>query len=165
MRTDNHCIAVLVAFALHSEGAFSLRHPSFEAEGIPLMLSRGGAFKRQYAKTKAGVSLVTHVAAVLHVITVKHAIINLFVSRHGDEMPGRHQEEREGRELDVNARAPGLHPASEGLSLIKDGAAGQRSQGSWVEYWLESDRPVNEGCRFESLRPPARQHLLNTAVA
>ncbi len=78
MRTDNHCIAVLVAFALRSERPFSLRHPSFEAGGIPLTLSRGGTFKRQEAKTEAGVLLLTHVGAVLHVLTVKRAIINPF---------------------------------------------------------------------------------------
>lgn len=41
-----------------------------------------------------------------------------------------------------------LEPTSDGLSLIKDGAAGQRSLSSWVEYWIEIDCPVNEGCRF-----------------
>lgn len=91
MRTDNQRIAVLVAFALHPERAFSLRHPSFEAEGIPLMLSRGGAFERRREKRSEQVfSLsLTHVDAVLHVLTVKHAIINpFFFYLPDDEMAG-----------------------------------------------------------------------------
>ncbi len=103
MRTDNHCIAVLVALALRSERAFSLRHPSFEAEGIPLMLSRGGAFKRRQFKTEAGVFHLTHVDAVLHFLTVKHAIVSPFLSLCDDEMAGRHQEERESGKLDIKA--------------------------------------------------------------
>lgn len=79
MRTDNQCIAVLVAFALRPERAFSLRHPSFEVEGIPLMLSRGGALERQQKKDRSRCFLsLKHVDAVLHVLTVKHAIINTF---------------------------------------------------------------------------------------
>lgn len=60
MRTDNQRIAVLVAFALHPERAFSLRHPSFEAEGIPLMLSWGGAFERQREKRSEQVFSLSH---------------------------------------------------------------------------------------------------------
>ncbi len=71
-------------------------------------------------------------------------------------MAGRHQEEREGGKLDIKARARGFIPLQRGLSLIKDGAAGQRSQSSWVEYCLERERerdcPVNEGCRFDPCR-------------
>lgn len=151
MRTDNCCIAVLVAFALRSESPFSLRHPSFEAEGIPLMLSPGGAFKSHQAEIEAGVFLLTHVDAVLHVLTVKHAIINPFLSTYDDKMAGQHQEE----ELDIKAWARGLHPASEGLSPIKDGAGGQGSQSSWVEYWLDRDCPVNKGC---SIDPCSTRH-------
>lgn len=59
MKTDNCCIAVLVAFALRLEDPFSLRHPSFEGEGIPLTLSPGGAFKSHQAGIEAGVFLLT----------------------------------------------------------------------------------------------------------
>lgn len=77
-----------MAFALHSVAAFSLRHPSFEAQGIPLILSWGGAFKRHEAKNEAGVFLLTHVDAVYDVTTVKHAIINLFLAPYDNEMAG-----------------------------------------------------------------------------
>lgn len=42
------------------------------------MLSPGGAFKSHQAETGAGVSPLTHADTVLHVLTVKHAIINPF---------------------------------------------------------------------------------------
>lgn len=63
MRTDNRCIAGLVSFTLRTERAFSLRHPSFEAQGIPLTLSWGGTFERREAKAAAGVLPLAHVNA------------------------------------------------------------------------------------------------------
>lgn len=64
------------------------------------MLSPGGAFKSHQAEIEAGVFLLTHADAVLHVLTVKHGIINrFFLSPYDDEMAGRHQEE----ELDIKA--------------------------------------------------------------
>lgn len=42
------------------------------------MLSPGGTFKSHQAEIEAGVFLLTHADAVLHVLTVKHAIINRF---------------------------------------------------------------------------------------
>lgn len=52
------------------------------------MLSRGGTFKRREAKIEAGVLLLTHVDAVLHVLTVKRAIISPFLSPCDDETAG-----------------------------------------------------------------------------
>lgn len=52
------------------------------------MLSWGGAFKRQQAKIEAGVFLLTHVDTAMHVLTVKHATINPFLSPFDDEMAG-----------------------------------------------------------------------------
>lgn len=70
MRTDNCCVAVLVAFALRSKGSFSVRHSSFEAQ---VLHSRaiGHGTKQAFSFSLAG-------DARLHVLTVKHAITNLF---------------------------------------------------------------------------------------
>lgn len=73
------------------------------------MLSPGGAFKSHQAETGAGVSPLTHADTVLHILTVKHDIINPFfcfflTSPLDDEMGGTHQEEESG----IKARARGF---------------------------------------------------------
>lgn len=77
------------------------------------MLSPGGAFKSHQAETGAGVSPLTLADTVLHVLTVKHDIINPFfflISPLDNEMGERHQEE----ELGIKAQARGFSSSFRG---------------------------------------------------
>ena len=90
------------------------------------------------AKTEAGVFLLTLVDDVLHALAVKHATVNLFLSTHGDEWPGLHQEERVGGKFDIKARARGIItlqracPRSKMEQQVKD----KRAAG-WNTSWRE----------------------------
>lgn len=72
------------------------------------MLSRGGSYEKREAKIEAGVFLLTHVDAVLHVINVKNSIIDMFLSACGNEM------------------APGFIPHKRAFPPIKDPRAAGR---------------------------------------
>lgn len=153
MRTDNRCIAVLVAFALRSESPFSLRHPSFEAEGIPLVLSPGGTFKSHQARIEAGVSLLTcECCAACSNCQTCH--MNLFLSPYNDEMAGPHQKKRWVRAWGFLLLQRAL-PWSKMEQEVKDHRAAQ-----W-NTWLDRDCPVNKGCRIDA---SSGHHPLTTVV-
>ena len=150
MRTDNHCIAVFVALALRSEKAFSLRHPSFEAGDIPLILSRVGAFNKREAKDWSR-CFSSHICGCW-------VPCSNWQTRHHQSffyLPMKMKwiiswAKKRGGSFDIKARAPGFNQLQKAFprSKITEQLGG---------YWSERDCPVNEGCRCDpwSSRLPA----------